>query len=110
MTTTKHGSRTLGQVLTVAMTERGNTFGDVRDYILITHRKKLTAQTIANYHHDAIRTHDPVLCALIAEFYGLSVEDLPDEIQHSCRKAVGVLAGRFPELDDDVLRGRDSNP
>jgi len=96
---------TLGEVFSKAKKKRKNSNQAVRDFILLKHGEATTPQTIANYHNDAIATHDPVMVAYIAEFYGLGADDLPDDIRELCARASQALAGfgasSFSGPDDD---------
>ncbi len=76
------------------------TYGAIRDYILLTFGETVTAQTVTNYHQDAVKAHDPTLVAMIVDFYGLTLDDLPPDIQDRCvqaRTALDRLGG--PETD-----------
>lgn len=114
-----HNGETLGEVFTNAKEARGNTFGDVRDYLLMEHGIRVTNQTVANYHQDRIGGPDAAIVAGITAYYGLLRSDLPPTARGLCERAERVLvligggAGdRGPGGGDETAKwvARDSNP
>lgn len=94
----KAAGRTLGEIFTEAKEARKNSHQAVANYILLHQGQTVTGTTIGNYHNDSVATHDPVLVAGIAEFYGLTLDQLPPAIQEQCYRAYRALAGRGPHL------------
>lgn len=109
MSTTRGGGgsrATLGAVFTREFKKRDVSYQNVADEVSLLIGRRITDQGIIGYHRDQIAKPDPVLVAGIANYYGLSMSQLPSTVQETCRKAQAELN----RLTRRKYAPRDSNP